>query len=269
LASDLFQRLIGTVLLRPYVFAFLAVYLIGAVGRMGWRKTLAFILVGYGVAFTCEFSSTRNGFPFGLYHYIDTTRERELWVGNVPLWDSMSFIFLTYTAYRVAIALFAPLEVRRGDLRVADTLAHRTSASVLAVAPVLMALLDVIIDPLTLRGERWFLGKIYYYPGGGEHFGVPISNYAGWAFVALIATFIYQQLERVLSDRGAFQMPYSGLLEPILYVGILVFNLTITFAIGEIELGWAGVAVAVPLLMLIGVALSDPRHRMQADESPV
>jgi uncharacterized membrane protein len=268
LTADFLQRLIGTVLLRPYVFAFLAVYLIGAVGRMGWRKTLAFMLVGYGVAFACEFSSTRNGLPFGLYHYIDTTRERELWVRNVPLWDSMSFIFLTYISYRVAIALFAPLEVRRGDFRVADTLAHRTSARVLAVSPVLMALLDVIIDPLTLRGERWFLGKIYYYPGGGEHFGVPISNYAGWAFVSLVTTFICQQLERVLPDRGAIRLPYSGLLEPILYVGILIFNLAITFAIGEVELGWAGVAVAVPLLVLIGAALSDPRHRLPADGSP-
>jgi uncharacterized membrane protein len=249
--SDFLPRLIGTVLMRPYVFAFLAMYLIGALGRMGWRKTLAFMLVGYGVAFACEFSSTRNGFPFGLYHYIDTTREHELWVSNVPLWDSMSFIFLTYTAYRVAIALFAPLEVRRGDFRVADTLAHRTSARVLAASPVLMTLLDVIIDPLTLRGE---------------HFGVPISNYAGWAFMALTTTFIYQQLERVLPERGMIRLPYSGLLEPILYVGILVFNLTITFAIGEIELGWAGVAVAMPLLVLIGVALSNPCHRLPADE---
>jgi uncharacterized membrane protein len=266
--ADFLQRLIGTVILRPYVFAFLAVYLIGALGRMGWRKTLAFMLVGYGVAFMCEFSSTRNGFPFGLYHYIDTTRGRELWVSNVPLWDSMSFIFLTYTAYRVAIALFAPLEVRRGDFRVADAPQMRTSLRVLAVTLVLMVLLDVIIDPLTLRGERWFFGEIYYYPGGGQHFGVPISNYAGWALVALITTFIYQQLERVLPDRGAIRLPYSGLLEPILYVGILIFNLTITFAIGEIELGWAGMAVAVPLLLLIGVALSDPRHRPPADESP-
>ncbi|NTW41320.1 MAG: carotenoid biosynthesis protein, partial [Cellulomonadaceae bacterium] len=37
------RLLLGTILLRPYVFAFLTVYLIAAAVHLGWRKTLFFL----------------------------------------------------------------------------------------------------------------------------------------------------------------------------------------------------------------------------------
>src|SRR4029077_29141 len=82
------RLLLGTVLLRPYVFVFLAVYLLAAVTKMGWAKTGAFTLVAWAIAYAAELSSTRNGFPFGFYVYLDTTRDRELWLANVPFFDS-------------------------------------------------------------------------------------------------------------------------------------------------------------------------------------
>src|SRR5437899_4542529 len=87
------RLLLGTLVLRPYVFVFLAVYLLAAVSRMGWAKTAAFSAVAWVIAYAAEFSSTRNGFPFGLYVYVDATRDRELWLANVPFFDSLSFTF--------------------------------------------------------------------------------------------------------------------------------------------------------------------------------
>ena len=34
--------LVGTVVLRPYVFAFLAVFLVGGTADLGWRRVLGF-----------------------------------------------------------------------------------------------------------------------------------------------------------------------------------------------------------------------------------
>src|SRR5437867_11908663 len=93
------RLLLGTVVLRPYVFVFLAVYLLAAVTRMGWWKTGAFTLVAWALAYTAEFSSTRNGFPFGLYVYVQATRDRELRLSNVPFFHSLSFPFLCYLGY--------------------------------------------------------------------------------------------------------------------------------------------------------------------------
>jgi hypothetical protein len=50
-AMDLLGRIVGMILLRPYVFVFFAVYLVAAVTRMGWRRTAVFSLIAYVVAF--------------------------------------------------------------------------------------------------------------------------------------------------------------------------------------------------------------------------
>jgi putative membrane protein len=90
-------------MLRPYVFVFLVVYLFAAVTRLGWQKTLAFTVAAWAIAYAAEFSSTRNGFPFGMYVYVDATRDRELWLANVPFFDSLSFTFLCYLGWALAV----------------------------------------------------------------------------------------------------------------------------------------------------------------------
>ena len=264
----LLQLLAGSVMLRPYVFVFLLAYLFAAVSRMGWARTATFTAIAWIVAYAAEFSSTRNGFPFGLYHYVETTRDRELWIANVPFFDSLSFTFLCYLGHALAVLLWAPLVVRRGDFQVADTRAIRTSTRVLLTGALLTMLLDVVIDPVTLQGERWFLGRIYYYPNGGVHFGVPLSNYAGWFLVALVSIGTFQRFERRLgwSAAGVRHLPYGGLIEPLIYLGIVVFNLGITFWIGERLMGVVGVTVFAPVVVLFLTHVLNPmRHARAAD----
>ena len=49
-----------------------------------------------------------------MYVYLDGTRTRELWLSNVPFWDSLSFVFLSYFSWQLAAALRAgdELELR-------------------------------------------------------------------------------------------------------------------------------------------------------------
>ncbi len=262
---DLLGRILGMIVLRPYVFVFFAVYLVAAVTRMGWRRTILFSVIAYCVAFAAEFSSTRNGIPFGLYHYIDVTRDRELWISNVPFWDSLSFTFLCYLGWRLGVLLHAPILVRRGDVQVVETRATATSWRVCLSGALMMTWLDVVIDPLTIHGDRWFLGRMYYYPEGGIYFGVPLSNFVGWFLVGTITTRFFQLWERRHGARhprvGARHVPCSGLLEPGVYIGILAFNLTLTFWIGETLLGVVGIMMYVPIVVLFLVHLFDVRRR--------
>jgi carotenoid biosynthesis protein len=164
--------LIGTLVLRPYVFAFLVAFLVAGARDLGLRRTLLFAGWVGPVAWLSEFSSTRTGIPFGLYHYTGTTRGRELFIADVPFMDCLSFTFLAYAAFCLARTTLRP----RGapPLRVA------------LVSGVLMMLLDVVIDPAAVRGDRWFLGHIFYYPRGGVYFGVPLTNFAGWMIVGMV-----------------------------------------------------------------------------------
>jgi len=131
-----------------------------------------------------------------------------------------------------------------------------------------MTLLDVVIDPLTLRGERWFLGTIYYYPHGGVYFGVPVSNFAGWFLVGVTTIALYQTLEGRAFWRaggsGVCHLPRGGLLEPLLYLGILLFNLALTFAIGEPLLGTIGVLLYLPVVTLVVAHPLNPQRRAHA-----
>jgi len=265
---DLLNRIAGMLVLRPYVFVFLAVYLVAAVSKMGWKKTLVFTLIAYIVAFVAEFSSTRTGFPFGLYHYVDITRDRELWIANVPFWDSLSFTFLCYLGFSLAVLMYSPLQIRPGDVQVVDTCEIRQSRRVLVTATVLMTLIDVVIDPLTVRGDRWFLGKLYYYPNGGVYFGVPLSNFVGWALVGAVTISLFQWFERrqwLSSDlarpAGVRYLPYAGLLEPLLYTSVLLFNVVLTFAIGETLLGIIALMIYLPVAVLFAANFVDLRRR--------
>ena len=98
--------LLSTIALRPYVFIFLASYLFIAIINFGLRTTILFAALTYAVALGCEWSPVHNGFPFGLYHYIEATRAREIWVAGVPLMDSLSLLFCrsSVTAWRCSQA---------------------------------------------------------------------------------------------------------------------------------------------------------------------
>ena len=245
----------GTVLLRPYVFLFLAVYLTIAILNMGVLRSLFFTILAYSIAFLCEYSSTRNGFPFGFYTYIDTTRDQELWISNVPFMDSLSFSFLIYVSYTLSLLLWAPLIKKGWDIRLGEIGPIKHSFKVIASASILCMLMDVIIDPIAFLGDQWFLGKIYFYREPGEYFHIPLTNFAGWFFVAAATLTCFAAFNSLLDHKIPIktkQIAGQALLGPGLYFGILTFNLGVTFYIGEFLLGVWGTFVTAGVLSLVG-----------------
>lgn len=135
-------------------------------------------------------------------------------------------------------------------------------------------ILDIIIDPLTVLGDRWFLGRVYYYPHGGPYFGVPLTNFAGWFLVPCVVIVFNQLLWRVRephmtqrvtpdgaphfrqqprhihtlrpqspiegdAENGAVrrQDPPPSWLGMCFYCSIALFNIAITFWIGAWQIG--------------------------------
>jgi uncharacterized membrane protein len=249
--------LIATIELRPYVFTFLAAFLFISVVNFGLRTTLLFTALTYGVSLACEWSSIHNGFPFGLYHYIDATRGREIWIAGVPFMDSLSFTFLGFASYTVALLVTSPLYREGLDLRVLDTWKIRRAPRVWLMAALFMVMVDTVVDPLSVRGDRWFLGKIFWYDPPGPHFGVPITNYLGWFFVAVITVAIFQLLDGAL-NRGAGKPAGAipgflsrAILGPMLYAGIVCFGISMLFIIGARDIAWASVFIYLPFAVLI------------------
>jgi putative membrane protein len=281
------RLLLGSLILRPYVFALLFLHLAGASALLGWRRTAAFTLITWGVALAAEHSSIRTGIPFGWYYYIPRTADRELWIAGVPFFDSLSFSFLLVASYGLAWFLLAAGRTgchfgSRVTLRVPDVGSPdpKTGCSLgvrapfgcpicgmprpgrvrhLILASLLFVLIDMVIDPVALRGDRWFLGQIYGYPEPGLYFGVPLANFLGWGAVGMTATAVYHLWERCLPETRAGRFAGRAALCPGLYFIVLVLNLAVTAALGEWRLLLSGVVLALPILLWIAGILVGSR----------
>ena len=259
-----FYLLFSTIAYRPYVFVFFACYLFLAVTHIGWKRTALFSALAFLVAFLCEWSSAvaATGFPFGLYYYINETGDKELWIAGVPFMDSLSFTFLSYVSWELAITLTGRLQAGWRDVQVLNREQVGGSWATTLLASFLMMYLDIIIDPVALRGDRWFLGKIYYYPDGGSYFGITLANFLGWYFVCFVILRLFVWLEKIVFARtsnltpGTLSYRYKALGSAGLYFGILGFNLFMTFWIGERMLGVVGVIIVLPLVVMILLALN-------------
>jgi uncharacterized membrane protein len=223
----------GTFVMRPYVVGFLAFFLAAGVRDLGRARTLGFLLWGFLVALLAELSSTRGGLPFGLYHYTGETAGAELFLSNIPFFSPLSFPFLAYASFCLARQALGPgwAECHGGRLRA------------VTLSGTLMALLDVVIDPLAVRGERWFLGHLFTYPDGGIYFGVPLSNFVGWLLVgwATVGGYVW------LADRPVGS-PRMGI---ALYYLVLAVNLGVTLWIGELLIAAAGIVVQGAVFLLL------------------
>ena len=253
-----------TVVFRPYVFLFLAAFLFTASRLLGWPRTWFFFVNTWLTALLCELSSTRTGIPFGWYFYTGSTVGQELYLWDVPFMDSLSFTFLLFASYCLALwfvlpARFSQDETSPKRLRLdlpalSFDATVRRSWPVLGLASLLFALIDVVIDPVALRGDRWFLGKIYFYPESGVYFGIPLANFSGWAFVGIIALGIYRVIDRHLPDDCGTVSSVSTTVDVLLacglYYGVLFFNLSVTFWIGETLLGLVGLLLYIPITSL-------------------
>ncbi|WP_394838732.1 carotenoid biosynthesis protein [Pendulispora rubella] len=237
----------GSVVHRPYVYAFLACFLVFALRHLGVWRMLLFMLPTWVIAYACEYSSTRNGFPFGYYRYFDDTRTRELWISNVPFFDSLSFVFLSYFSFVLASALV-------GDV------SRPVSRAIPWLGGVLMMLLDVVIDPVALQGDKWFLGRIYDYPYQGFYFGVTAANFGGWFFVGFVTQAFF-----LLVLRGSLRpVPRRFVLGAYgVYAGIFLFNLTMTLIIGDYRLAAASAVVTAGTLGAMAVGLRTRRALAQ------
>ncbi|WP_298271968.1 carotenoid biosynthesis protein [Geobacter sp.] len=269
--GDMLGIAVGTVTMRPYVFAFFAAYLVAAVPHLGWRKVALFTVAGYLTSFVSEFSSINTGIPYGWYYYIDTTSARELWIAGVPFFDSLSYVFLAYCSYATALFVVSPVKAWRWNLVTLETRAIRRSFSVLFLGSLFQVFLDIVVDPVALQGRRWFLGQIYGYREAGTHFGVPLSNYLGWWLVSFVMIFVLQVIDRRVGagrkkPAGVSDLPFRPLYGPVLYLSVIAFNLGVTVWIGERLMALTGLFIFVLPLAIAAVTIIRRTNRYHKEE---
>ena len=243
---EILDILLSTILLRPYVFVLLGLYLAAGSLQLGLKRIVAFTILAYFIAFISEYTSTRIGIPYGLYHYTGETHGKELFISNVPFMDSLSYSFLGYFSYSLALLIVSP--VTRKGWRFELSHPPWYSKKVLFLSAILFVLQDVLIDPVSLRGSKWFLGQIYYYPVEGIYFGVTLSNFLGWFLVGLVIIYSFQKLDNKMGWTREFAG--NALMGPVLYFLNMVFILSVTFYINEYLIGMISLSIFSALIIL-------------------
>ncbi len=192
---------------------------------LGWKRSVAFVLVGSLLGASAELLGTTTGIPFGEYSY--TTRLGPLILGHVPWFIPLSWYALSILCYDLARRIYSSKLAR-----------------VLAVA-VFMILWDVSLDPAMNQGGGTFV--FWAYPEGGAFFGMPWSNWIGWFVTSALIGVGFEALGGLGEKPDAFEMRWS----PILYSLHLLFPISVCLLYGLPLAGLIGfVALCIPLTLL-------------------
>jgi nucleoside phosphorylase len=208
--------------------------------QYGWRRALPIALGGWAITFAAEWSSTAGpGVPFGSYSYRNAGLLHDWRILGVPVFDSLSFTWLAFSTYILA-GKFGARGLRR-----------------LLWAALAMVAIDVVVDPVALRGAQWWLGSIYSYPPHtGVWYGVSALNYLGWFVVGLA---LQLWLGFWLGDRPRLGRGVVAV-SAVLLVGVLIQSavLAVMLGIAPSELLAVGILAAL-VVSARGLAVPAPK----------
>jgi uncharacterized membrane protein len=205
------------------VLLFAAASLAHALATRGPRAALGLLVVAGGGGLLAESVGVATGFPFGSYSYAGSLGPSVL---GVPLVIPFAWVMMAWPALVVAARL------------------TRSRPARVAVAAAALASWDLFLDPQMVDAGHWrWADPAPGLPGVGT---VPLTNYAGWALVALLLMLV---LDRAVPVRPSTQdtLPYGLYLwtyfSSVLALAVF-FGLPWAALWGALGMG----TVAVPLL---------------------
>lgn len=172
-------------------------------------------LLSSAIGFAFEYFGLNYGIPFGSYSYL---KFQGFTLLGVPVPVIVAWGAYAYTCYLAASHLIA------GRFKV-------------IVTGLLMVLLDLGLDPVMVELGVW------EWSSGGEWFGVPLSNFAGWFTVSLISVGLYALISRG-RDLGV-RLPHQA------YIPYLSSYLVILVNSGSASWLPASISFSLALLLLL------------------
>lgn len=187
------------------IFALIIAVLAFAHGykRFGLRNMIIFFIITWLVSNTFESLSIATGFPFGHYHYTMPGPR----LVNVPLVIMPAYFGMGYMSYNLSTILIGQYDKKLKGMQ---------TFFVPFIAAFIMVMWDVVMDPAASTiNHQWI------WHNGGNYFGVPLSNYAGWFLVVYLfmqAFAIY--LAKFAQNTSSKKISKSFWLEPVFIYGI-------------------------------------------------
>lgn len=254
------NQVAGTVFHRWYVTLFGLAFLFFAVRHLGWRKTLAYGVVAFGVGALAENGSVHLGFPYTRYEFNDALRGDELWVGDVPLFVPLSYTFMGYFAFSAGRLLASgPWRTRA---------ARPWHEFVLAWMLGVWALW--VVDPMSRLGDEFYLGRVFRYEGAGFWFGLPLGSQLGFVLTSFVLLALLFTLSRDEPNRAVDGLVRHPHLAALVTWHVQVFHIAVIgFVIGADAIAGSAFLMWVPGAAVTSVHWSHLRAARAAGLSTV
>lgn len=247
----------GTLFGRWYVTLFGLAFFFFAVRHLGWRRTLTYGVVAFGVGALAENGSATVGFPYTRYEFDPALKGDELWIGDVPLFVPLSYTFMGYFAFAAGRLLAS------GPWR---TRAPRPWHE-FALAWMLAVWALWVVDPMSRLGGEFYLGEVFRYEGPGFWFGLPLASQLGFSLTSLALLSLLFWLAR--DEQGR---PVDGLLRHPHFAALVTWHVqvfhiaVIGFVIGADAIAGSAFLLWVPAALVAAVHWSHLRALRSAGE---
>lgn len=195
--------------LMTYVFS--PLILVHGFYMLGWRRALAFFLITLVVSFLFEYVGVKTGWIFGAYHYTNVLDPKLL--GTVPVVIPLAYFMVIYPSYMMANLIIRGRPT--GQFQDWDLILLTSLLTALV-----MTAWDLVMDPVMVHDV-----KAWVWEKGGEYFGIPFHNFAGWAATTFTVSALYRWVEQ--ADQKIPMIPFGRssklfILLPLLGYGALM-----------------------------------------------
>ena len=248
----------GTFVGRWYVTVLGVVFVWRATRHLGWKKTALYVVVAVGVGALAENGSVHLGIPYTRYVFNPALRGKEIFIGDVPLMVPLSYTFLGYFGFAAG--------------RMVASGPYWTRARRVWQEYLLGVVLGVwalwLMDPVSRLGNRWFLGDVFHYRGGGFWFGLPLGSQAGFTLTAAVLVGVLTWFCRGEERRPVARVrDHPDLVSLLTYCGEIVWLTIVALVLGADEIGGSSLVIWVPVVALVAVSWSNQEPPQPAEGS--
>ncbi|MEM6611621.1 MAG: gamma-carotene 1'-hydroxylase CruF [Cyanobacteria bacterium P01_C01_bin.72] len=226
----------GGVVYMILAAAAVALYAYRTLGVWHW---LSFMIPAIALSLGSELLGTSTGFPFGEYRYLSGLGYKI--AGLVPFTIPLSWFYLGFSAYIIALAGLKKLELRN----------WLCELGAIICGSLCLTSWDFVLDPAMSQAPVPF----WIWDQPGAFFGMPYQNFAGWMGTGML----FMTVATLLWKVKQLSLPNYDLKLPLaIYLANFIFAMVLSLAAGFYIPVLLGVVLGiVPLLFLYWLATNN------------
>jgi len=176
---------------------------------LGWRRALMFFAITAMVSWGYEQIGVETGMVYGKYHYTDVLGAK---LGHVPIIIPVAWFMMIYPSFIIA-SLITSGSISKNQNKISQVIWLSIASAVV------MTVWDLVIDPY-LSGPTQ---RAWVWESGGQYFGVPLQNFAGWLLTTFTVYFLYLVFERRMTRYNS-SLTKQIMVMPILAYGMMMIS---------------------------------------------